>query len=248
MATRAGAGRTAGDGSARQAAGAAPGPAVGAGPRERRSGLVRLGEPARRAVVGVLAPAEPITFVTAPDPAEAARAAWPTAAAGALLAGLGAPIAWIALDAEWNAWGWTGALLTPSLLSQALPLALAVIAVPACLMGFYLMLMPRAAARRARDTVILVTDRRLVTLSVSGGTAATLPAHAILGVERTKVERGYGTLEVRHEPLGGSGPGASQAGQPAETVLSGIDDVLEAESAIRRLTAERASHPSEAMA
>jgi len=56
-----------------------------------------------------------------------------------------------------------------------------------------------------------------------------LPASAILGVERKRVERGYGTLEIRHEAQGDT----------AETVLAGIDDVLEAEQAIRRLSVER---------
>jgi len=64
------------------------------------SGLLKLNEAARRAAVHVLAPAEPIIFVTMPDPDEAARAAWPTAAAGALLAALGAPLAWVAIDAS----------------------------------------------------------------------------------------------------------------------------------------------------
>ena len=56
-----------------------------------------------------------------------------------------------------------------------------------------------------------------------------LPASEILGVERRKVERGYGTLEVRHEAQGDT----------AETILAGIDDVLEAETAIRKLSVER---------
>lgn len=189
------------------------------------SGLQRLSEAARRTVVRALAPAEPIIFVTAPDPREAARAAWPTAAAGGLLAVLGAPIAWISVDATWGALRWSGPAI--------MPVVFALIAVPACLMGVYLMLAPRAARRRAEDTVVLVTDRRLVTLSIRGRPSTALSADAILGVERRKVERGYGTLEIRHEAQGDT----------AETVLAGIDDVLEAESAIRRLSWERASHP-----
>jgi hypothetical protein len=185
------------------------------------SGLMGLSERARRAVVKALAPAEPIVFVTAPDPREAGRAAWPTAAAGALLLALGAPIAWLSLAAAWGALRYGDAAL--------LPLILALLAVPACLMGIYLMLAPHAAMRRARDTVVLITDRRLVALSVSGRPPLALPASQILGVERRKVERGYGTLEVRHEAQGDT----------AETVLAGIDDVLEAENAIRRLSAER---------
>jgi hypothetical protein len=177
------------------------------------SGLMGLSERARRAVVKALAPAEPIVFVTAPDPREAGRAAWPTAAAGALLLALGAPIAWLSLAAAWGALRYGDTAL--------LPLILALLAVPACLMGVYLMLAPHAAMRRARDTVVLITDRRRPPLA--------LPASQILGVERRKVERGYGTLEVRHEAQGDT----------AETVLAGIDDVLEAENAIRRLSAER---------
>jgi len=185
------------------------------------SGLLGLSDTGRRAVVKALAPAEPIIFVTAPDPAEAARAAWPTAAAGLLLFVLGAPIAWLSLDAAWGAFRYGEAAL--------LPMVLALLAIPGCLMGVFLMLAPRAAQRRARDTILLVTDRRLVTLSVTGRPPFALPARAILGVERRKVERGYGTLEVRHEAQGDT----------AETVLAGIDDVLEAENAIRRLSAER---------
>jgi hypothetical protein len=185
------------------------------------SGLLGLSDAGRRAVVKVLAPAEPVIFVTAPDPREAGRAAWPTAAAGGLLLALGAPIAWLSLDAGLGAWRWSGPVL--------LPLIFALLAVPACLMGIYLMLAPHAAMRRARDTIVLVTDRRLVTLSMSGRPALALPASAILGVERKKVERGFGTLEVRHEAQGDT----------AETILAGIDDVLEAESAIRRLSVER---------
>ncbi|MDQ0467536.1 hypothetical protein [Labrys wisconsinensis] len=189
------------------------------------SGLLRLNEAARNAVVKALAPAEPIVFVTTPDPREAGRAAWPTAAAGALLAVLAAPIAFIALQAIWDSMRYGGAL--------SFPIVMALIAVPVVLMGCYLMLTPHAAERRARDTVILVTDRRLMTLSLSGKPARALPANAILGVERRKVERGYGTLEVRHEA---ADPGR---GDTAETILAGIDDVLEAESAIRRLSTER---------
>jgi hypothetical protein len=185
------------------------------------SGLLGLSEAGRRAVVKILAPAEPIVFVTAPDPREAGRAAWPTAAAGALLALLGAPIAWLSLAAAWGALRYGDAAVVP--------IVLALLAVPACLMGIYLMLAPHAAERRARDTILLVTDRRLITLSVSGRSAFALPAHAILGVERRKVERGFGTLEVRHEAQGDA----------AETVIAGIDDVLEAESAIRKLSVER---------
>lgn len=185
------------------------------------AGLLRLSDAGRRAVVKILAPAEPVIFVTAPDPREAGRAAWPTAAAGALLFVLGAPIAWLSLSAAWGALRWgEGALL---------PIVLALIAVPACLMGAYLMLAPLAAMRRARDTIVLVTDRRLVTLSLSGRPHATLPAASILGVERRKVERGFGTLEIRHEAQGDA----------AETILAGIDDVLEAETAIRRLSVDR---------
>jgi hypothetical protein len=185
------------------------------------SGLVKLNEAARRAVVHVLAPAEPIIFVTMPDPDEAARAAWPTAAAGSLLAVLGAPLAWVAIDASLIALRSGGI--------PWLPLLFALIMVPACLMGIYLMLAPRAAAKKARDTVILVTDRRLLTISIRTRTATDLPARAILGVERKKVERGYGTLEIRHEAQGDA----------AETILSGIDDVLTAEIAIRRLSVDR---------
>ncbi|MET0481559.1 MAG: hypothetical protein ABWZ27_01435 [Aestuariivirgaceae bacterium] len=185
------------------------------------AGLLRLSDAGRRAVVKVLAPAEPVIFVTAPDPGEAGRAAWPTAAAGGLLFVLGAPIAWLSLSAAWGALRWgEGALL---------PIVLALIAVPACLMGAYLMLAPLAAVRRARDMIVLVTDRRLVTISLSGRPATALPAAAILGVERRKVERGFGTLEIRHEAQGDT----------AETILAGIDDVLEAEMAIRRLSVER---------
>ena len=190
------------------------------------SGLQGLSEAGRRAVVRVLAPAEPIVFVTAPNPREAARAAWPTAAAGLLLAALGAPIAWFSVAAAWGSWRWGDPAVLPTLF--------ALIAAPACLMGLYLLALPRAAARRARDTVILVTDRRLVTLSISSQAVATLPARAILGVERTRVERGFGTLEVRHEALR-----SENGGEAAETILSGIDDVIEAESAIRRLATER---------
>jgi hypothetical protein len=185
------------------------------------SGLLGLSEAARRAVVKILAPAEPVVFVTAPEPSEAARAAWPTAAAGGLLFLLGAPIAWLSIVAAWAALRWGEAAI--------LPIVLAILAVPACLMGTYLMLAPHAAWRRARDTVILVTDRRLVALSVSGRPGIALPAGAILGVERKKVERGYGTLEVRHEAQGDT----------AETILAGIDNVLEAESAIRKLSLDR---------
>jgi hypothetical protein len=185
------------------------------------SGLVGLSIPARRAVVKILAPAEPIVFVTAPDPREAARAAWPTAAAGALLVALGAPIAWLSVAAAWGALRYGDAAV--------LPIALALLAVPGCLMGVYLMLAPHAAQRRARDTVVLVTDRRLVAVSLSGRPPLALPARAILGVERRKVERGFGTLEVRHEAQGDT----------AETILAGIDDVLEAEQAIRKLSVDR---------
>jgi len=142
-----------------------------------------------------------------------------------LLAVLGAPIAFLALQAVWNSLWYGGAL--------SFPIAMALIAVPAVLMGFYLMLAPHAAQRRARDTVILITDRRLMTISLSGKPIRTLPASVILGVERRKVERGYGTLEVRHEA---ADPGR---GDTAETILAGIDDVLEAETAIRRLSTER---------
>src|SRR4051794_2014155 len=140
------------------------------------SGLLRLNEPARQAVVKALMPAEPIIFVTAPDPREAARGAWPTAAAGGLLAVLGAPIAFLALQAVWNSLWYGGAL--------SFPIARALTAFPAVLMGFYLMLAPHAAQRRARDTVILITDRRLMTISLSGKPMRTLPAGVILGVER----------------------------------------------------------------
>jgi hypothetical protein len=185
------------------------------------SGLLKLNQKARRAVVHILAPAEPIVFVTTPDPREAARAAWPTAVAGALLAVLGAPLAWVALEASFVGFR-SGEVPIVALL-----FALAM--VPAFLMGVYLMLAPRAAARKARDTVILVTDRRLLTISIAKRSATDLPARAILGVERKKVERGYGTLEIRHEAQGDA----------AETVLSGIDDVLTAETAIRRLSVDR---------
>jgi hypothetical protein len=185
------------------------------------SGLRGLSEAGRRAVVKVLAPAEPVIYVTAPDPREAGRAAWPTAAAGALLLALGAPIAFLSIDASWGALVWGEAPM--------LPILLVILAIPACLMGIYLMLAPHAARRRARDAVILITDRRLVTLSISGRPPMALPASAILGVERKRVERGYGTLEIRHEAQGDT----------AETVLAGIDDVLEAEQAIRRLSVER---------
>jgi hypothetical protein len=185
------------------------------------SGFQALNETGRRAVVKALAPAEPIIFVTSPDAVEAARAAFPTAGAGALLALLGTPIAWISLDATVGAIRYGGSAMAP--------LLLACLAVPACLMGIFLMLAPYSAHRRARDTVVLVTDRRLVTLSLSGRPSTALPASAILGVERKKVERGYGTLEIRHEAMGDT----------AETTLAGIDDVLEAETAIRRLSHER---------
>lgn len=190
------------------------------------SGLQALSEAGRRAVVRILAPAEPIMFVTALAPDEAARAAWPTAAAGALLALLGAPIAWMSGQAAWGAWQFGD---TP-----VLPAILAVLAIPACLMGLYLMLAPRAAARRARDTIVLITDRRLVTLSVHSGRVQALPGRAILGVERTRVERGFGTLEIRHESA------FTADGEAAETILSGLEDVMGAELAIRRLAQERA--------
>src|SRR3954470_6991489 len=101
------------------------------------SGLVGLSNPARRAVVKILAPAEPIVFVTAPDPKEAGRAAWPTAAAGALLVALGAPVAWLSVASSFGSLRYGEAAL--------LPIALALLAVPGCLMGVYLMLAPHAA-------------------------------------------------------------------------------------------------------
>jgi len=185
------------------------------------SGFQSLSEIGRRAVVKALAPAEPIIFVTTPDPRETARAALPTAGAGALLAALGTPIAWISMDAAVGAVRYGG--------GAAVPVLLACLAVPACMMGVFLMLAPYAAHKRARDTVVLVTDRRLLTISLSGRASTALPASAILGVERKKVERGYGTLEIRHEAMGDT----------AETTLAGIDDVLEAETAIRKLSHER---------
>ena len=182
------------------------------------SGLLRLSEAARRAVVKALAPAEPIIFVTSPDPRESARAALPTLAAGALIAGLSAPIAWACFHAAWQAFTDGG--------SPVLALIFGSFALPTCILGLYLMLAPLAAYRKAQDTVMLVTDRRLVTISVKSGVAQALPARAILGVERKNVERGFGTLEIRHEARG----------DEAETVLSGIDNIMEAEFAIRRMS------------
>ncbi len=185
------------------------------------AGLERLNPDARSAVVKVLAPAEPILFVTVPNAREAARAAWPTAAAGGLLAFLGAPIAFMSIDVVWNAFRYGDLAL--------MPLLLALISLPASLLGIYLLMSPAAAERRARDTVILVTDRRLLTLSIRTGISTQLPARAILGVERSAVERGFGTLQIRHEAIGE---------HQAETILAGIDDVLEAELAIRRLASD----------
>ncbi|MDQ0396356.1 hypothetical protein [Labrys monachus] len=182
------------------------------------SGLLRLNEAGRRAVVRVLAPAEPIVFVTSPDPREAARGAMPTLAAGALIAGLSAPIAWVCFHAVWQAA--TGGA------SLILPLLFGSVALPAFLLGLYLVLAPWAAYRRAQDSVLLITDRRLLMLSVRTGAAEALPARAILGVERKSAERGFGTLEIRHEARG----------DEAETILTGIDNVLDAELAIRRLS------------
>jgi hypothetical protein len=182
------------------------------------SGLIRLSEKARRAVVKALAPAEPIVFVTSPDARESARAALPTLAAGALIAGLSAPIAWACFHAAWVAFSNSG--------SPAMALVFGCFALPTFLLGLYLMLAPLAAYRKAQDSVMLVTDRRLVTISVKGGVVQALPARAILGVERKNVERGFGTLEIRHEARG----------DEAETVLAGIDNIMEAEFAIRRMT------------
>jgi hypothetical protein len=182
------------------------------------SGLLRLSVAARRAVVRVLAPAEPIVFVTSPDPREAAREAASTCAAGALIAGLSLPIAWICFHAAWQAA--TGGS------DLVLPLLFGCLALPAAVLGVYLILAPWAAYSRAQDTVILITDRRLLMISVKSGVADALPARAILGVERKSVDRGFGTLEIRHEARG----------DEAETILSGIDNVLEAELAIRRLS------------
>lgn len=186
------------------------------------AGLERLSSEARRAVVRILAPAEPILFVTAPNPREAARASWPTAAAGGLLAFLGAPVAFMSIDT-------IGQAMAANELS-IVPLLFAVVALPAFLLGVYLLLSPLAAGHRARDTVVLVTDRRVAMVSIRSGVATQLPARAILGVERSAVERGFGTLQIRHEAIGD---------HQAETIISGIDDVLEAEFAIRRLATDR---------
>jgi len=182
------------------------------------SGLLRLSEAGRRAVVRVLAPAEPIVFVTSPDPREAGRGAMPTLAAGALIAGLSAPIAWVCFHAVWQA--------ATDRASPLVPLLFGCMALPAFVLGVYLIMAPWAAYRRAQDCVLLVTDRRLVMISIRSGTAEALPARAILGVERKNVERGFGTLEIRHEARG----------DEAETILTGIDNVFDAELAIRRLS------------
>jgi hypothetical protein len=188
------------------------------------AGLERLSTAARRAVIKILAPAEPILFVTAPNAAEAARAAWPTAGAGALLGFLGAPIAYLSLEASWDALRWGEVAIMPVLF--------ACIALPSCLMALYLGASPWAARQKALDTVILVTDRRFVLLSIRNGIMRELRAAAILGVERGTVERGFGTLQIRHEAI---------SDHEAETTLTGIDDVLEAEGAIRQLARERST-------
>jgi hypothetical protein len=182
------------------------------------SGLIRLSEAARRAAVKALAPAEPIIFVTSPDPREAARNAVPTLGAGSLITVLSLPIAWACLSAAWQAIANGGSLI--------LPLLFSLLALPACIFGVYLVSAPWAAYVRAKDRVVLITDRRLMLISIRNGIEETLSARSILGVERKSVERGFGTLEVRHEA----------SGDEAETILAGIDNVMEAESAIRRLS------------
>ena len=158
------------------------------------SGFQRLNDLGRRAVVKALAPAEPIIFVTAPDPREAARAAMPTAGAGALLATLGAPIAWISVDAAVGAIRFGG--------GATVPILLACLAVPACMMGVFLMLGPYAAHRRASDTVLLITDRRLVTISLSGRPSTALPASAILG---RRAQEGRARIRNARDPPRGAG-------------------------------------------
>jgi hypothetical protein len=182
------------------------------------SGLIRLSEAARRATVKALAPAEPIVFVTTPDPREAARNAVPTLGAGALITVLSLPIAWACLSAAWQAVANGGSLV--------LPLLFSLLALPASIFGIYLVSAPWAAYLRARDRVVLITDRRLMLISIRNGVEETLSARSILGVERKSVERGFGTLEVRHEAKG----------DEAETILAGIDNVMDAELAIRRLS------------
>ncbi|MGJ4858837.1 hypothetical protein AB4037_21720 [Labrys sp. KB_33_2] len=182
------------------------------------SGLLTLSEAARRATVKALAPAEPIVYVTAPDPREAARNALPTLGAGVLLAVLSLPIAWACLVAVWQAVHSGGSLILPALFS--------LLAVPAFLFGLYLTCAPWAAYRRAKDRVVLITDRRLVLISIRSGIEEVLSGRAILGVERKSIERGFGTLEIRHEAKG----------DEAETTLTGLDNVMAAELAIRRLS------------
>ncbi|MDZ5452680.1 hypothetical protein [Labrys sp. ZIDIC5] len=182
------------------------------------SGLLSLSEAARRAAVKALAPAEPIVYVTAPDPREAARNALPTLGAGVLLAVLSLPIAWACLSAVWQAIHNGGSLILPALFS--------LLAVPAFLFGLYLVCAPWAAYRRAKDRVVLITDRRLVLISIRSGVEEALSGRAILGVERKSIERGFGTLEIRHEAKG----------DEAETTLTGLDNVMAAELAIRRLS------------
>ncbi|CAM5776103.1 hypothetical protein LMIY3S_05358 [Labrys miyagiensis] len=182
------------------------------------SGLLRLSEAARRATVKALAPAEPIIFVTSPDPREAARNAISTFGAGTLITVLSLPIAWACLSAAWQAIAHGGSLV--------LPLLFSLLALPASIFGVYLISAPYAAYLRAKDRVVLITDRRLVLISIRNGVEETLSARSILGVERKSLERGFGTLEVRHEAKG----------DEAETVLAGIDNVMEAELAIRRLS------------
>jgi hypothetical protein len=182
------------------------------------SGLIRLSEAARRATVKALAPAEPIIFVTSPDPREAARETLSTFGAGALITVLSLPIAWACLSAAWQAAVNGGSLVLPALFS--------LLALPACIFGVFLISAPYAAYLRARDRVVLITDRRLMLISIRNGVEETLSARAILGVERKSLERGFGTLEVRHEARG----------DEAETTLAGIDNVMAAELAIRRLT------------
>lgn len=178
----------------------------------------------RDAVFRVLHPGEEVMHFAAPDPAAAARRSWPTAAAGGLLGTLCLPIAGLSTMAAWSSLrsDWSAAL-TPALF--------AALSLLACLISLSLLLLPWTSWRRARDTLIAVTNRRLMLISLSSPEVISLPASAIIGVDRSAVEGGHGTLIVRHAS------GLSKEEQAVETVLAGLGDVLELEAALRTLTA-----------
>src|SRR5690606_31469460 len=121
-------------------------------------------------------PNEDIAFLAVPDGREAAKAAGATAMAGALLVTLSAPLAFLSGRAAWDM------AIGPYPAEALIPALFALLSFLGCGLGAYLLLLPWAAWRRANDSLLVITNRRMVLASLSRPAGLCVPAHAILDI------------------------------------------------------------------